>query len=246
VCAISAILATALGFQPNREAIAGTRPDPVPAQPETLVDAMGAPSAVVYAPAQTKPEARAITVMLHGMCDEPQWECPYFANATTPGGWLVCPRANVRCDGGGSTWSFDGRFSAAVESSVQRVKNEHPEEVDDTQGRTLIGFSLGALRAMDLAHEGGGKYPYVILIGAKVYPNAKKLRAAGVQRIVLAAGEHDMMKAHMLAQAKKLARQGFPAVFMSLGKVGHTFPKDMDARVARATAWLHGDDAALD
>ena len=62
---------------------------------------------------------------------------------------------------------------------------------------------------------------------------------------MLAAGDHDMMKWHMVGEAKKLARAGFPVAFMSMGKVGHTFPKDIDARMSRAIAWASGDDCSV-
>jgi predicted esterase len=183
--------------------------------------------------------------MLHGMCDEPQYECPYFASAVTDGSWLVCPRASLRCDGGGSIWPWQ-TFEQDIEASVTRVSASYPGELDTTRGRTLIGFSLGAIRGMDLAHSADGRYPSVVLIGAKIHPNAERLRRAGVERLLLAAGDHDMMKWHMAGEARRLVRQGFPAAFMSLGKIGHWFPKDFPERLARGLAWAHGDDAAFE
>ncbi|MBK7578710.1 MAG: hypothetical protein IPI67_00775 [Myxococcales bacterium] len=179
------------------------------------------------------------------MCDEPEWECPHFASSTTENGFLVCPRANLRCDGGGSIWSFDKRFGAAIEASIARAASEFPEHVAAGGARTLIGFSLGAIRAIDLANTGDGHWRSVIAIGAKVHPRASQLRQAGVQRVVLAAGEHDMMKWYMVGEAKKLARAGFPVAFMSMGKVGHTFPRDLEPRMKRAIAWANGDDSAF-
>ena len=80
---------------------------------------------------------------------------------------------------------------------------------------------------------------------AKIFPNGALLRKAGVKRIVLAAGERDMMKWQMVGQARRLARQKFPVAFMSMGPVGHWFPRDMDQRLRRALDWVHGDDAAF-
>lgn len=218
---------------------------PLPSGPLYLNDERGTPNVLAYPPRRATPAPRAPTVMLHGMCDEPEWECPHFASATNDRGFLICPRANLRCDGGGSIWSGDKRFEASIEASIARVAAEHPAHVDASAGRTLIGFSLGAIRAVELANDGGGKWRSVIAIGAKVHPRADRLRKAGVERIVLAAGDHDMMKWHMVGEAKRLARAGFPVAFMSMGKVGHTFPRDMEARMKRALAWTDGDDAAL-
>jgi predicted esterase len=212
----------------------------VPATPVTLSD--GKQSVVVHPPEQHA-APQPVTVMLHGMCDEPQNECPWFDSAATPDGWLVCPRAETRCQGGGSTWTSDP--GAAIETSLKLVAHDYPKAIEDAHDRTVIGFSLGGSRALSVAESGGGKYRYVIVIAAKVYPSAAKLRRAGVERIVLAAGDYDMTHAHLLAQAKKLARQGFPVAFMSMGKVGHTFPRDLPERMTRAMAWLHGDDTAF-
>jgi predicted esterase len=217
----------------------------LPSGPVYLSDGEGTPNVLAYPAKRASDAPRAPVVMLHGMCDEPEWECPHFASSTTAHGFLVCPRANLRCDGGGSIWSGDKRFEASIEASIARVAAEYPDHVDASAGRTLIGFSLGAIRAVELANRGGGRWRSVIAIGAKVHPNAKRLREAGVERIVLAAGDHDMMKWHMVGEARKLARAGFPVAFMSLGPVGHTFPRDLGTRMQRALAWAHGDNAAF-
>jgi predicted esterase len=214
----------------------------VPATPVVLTEADGKHSVVVHPP-EHRGAPQPVTVMLHGMCDEPQNECPWFDAPATPGGWLLCPRANRSCQGGGSTWSSDA--GRTVESSIGLVEHDYPGTVDAAHGRTVVGFSLGGSRALSLAEAGNGKYRYVIVIAAKVYPSADKLRQAGVERIVLAAGDYDMTHAHLVAQAKRLARQGFPVAFMSMGKVGHTFPRDLPERMTRAFAWLHGDDSGF-
>ncbi len=202
-------------------------------------------SGLLYAP---RPLAAAkkpvpVAVMLHGMCDEPQYECPYFVGATQTPRWLLCPRASMRCEGGGSIWSFRD-FQRTVEASVHHAKRLHPHSLDDSQ-RILIGFSLGAIRGIDVLHEGAGRYQGGILIGAKFYPSASQLRAAGVKRLVLMSGDYDMMKWHMVQQARKLAYQRYPVAFMSTGKIGHWFPRDFPTHLERAMAWIDGDDAAF-
>jgi predicted esterase len=229
-----------------RAAAAHVRRAPKPpasrARPKVARRADGRASALVVAP--VRPDARRVTVMLHGMCDEPENECPYFAGAVSANSWLVCPRARLRCEGGGSIWPWQ-TFDSDVEASVTELERDHPGQVDAARGRTLIGFSLGAIRGMDLAHAGAGRYRAVILIGAKIHPDPRRLRAAGVERLLLAAGDHDMMKAHMAREARRLERAGFPAAFMSLGPVGHWFPGDFSARLERAIGWTDGDDGAF-
>lgn len=197
---------------------------------------------VVYPPSDSQ-QSRSLVVMLHGMCGAPESECPAYANATRTSDWLLCPRAGLRCGGGGATWQSSG-LAESVESAIRRTAERRPE-LSTVEDRVLVGFSLGGIRGMDLAHQGQGKWQGVILIGAKVYPDPVKLRAAGVERVLLAAGDYDMMSPHMAAQARKLIRRGYPAAFMSLGKVGHRFPDHYEEYLSRALRWVKGEDNAF-
>ncbi len=260
VCALGAVGAAELVTTSSVEARQKTRVTEIPpekpkapkreAKPSfpksavELAEGKGKPGLVAFPPKQ-RTRAQPVTVFLHGMCDEPQNECPWVAGAATDGGWLVCPRATMRCQGGGSIWPFDGRFPKSVEGSVARLSAEYPGTVSE-KDRTLVGFSLGAIRAADLAQQPGNGFESAIFIGAKFELDASRLRKAGVQRVLLTSGERDMMKWRMVAQAKKLRRQGYPVAFMSLGKVGHWFPDDMEARMQTALRWVHGDDDAFE
>jgi predicted esterase len=159
-----------------------------------LEETEGQPGVVVY-PAKT-PGPHRVTVLLHGMCGEPQNACSHFAEQVTQSDHLVCPRASRRCDGGGSTWPQNG-FEPQIERAVSRALAALGQGVDETHGRTLIGYSLGAFRALELAQHGAGRYPRVMLIGAKILPSQKLLRENGVERLLLSAGEWDMMNRHM-------------------------------------------------
>jgi len=198
----------------------------------------GRPGVLAYPPQRTDRPAR-ITVMLHGMCDTPQRECPYFAGAVTKEQWLICPRADVACAHGGSMWGWRTRH-LVVESAIERVKEAFPGALEDQTGRTLVGFSLGAFAAVDIAHKGEGKWTYLVLLGAKVEPNAGLLERAGVSRVLLGSGDFDMMKWHMVEQSRRLQRAGLTSSFSSMGRVGHWFAPDMDGWTADALGWLYG------
>jgi predicted esterase len=199
------------------------------------------PAVLAFPPRKTG--RRPIAVMLHGMCDPPERECPYFANSVTEFAWLVCPRARLGCAGGGTMWDWVKKYET-VDSAVERMRQYDAATVDAEHDRILIGFSLGALAAMDIAHRARGQWPKLLLIGAEVYPNATLLKRAGVKRVLLASGERDMMRWHMTQQAERLNRQGVPARYMSLGPVGHWFAPDMDTWMRGALSWLQSDDAA--
>ena len=212
--------------------------------PVWLEETANEPAVLAFPPRATTGR-RPMVVMLHGMCDPPERECPYFANSVTEFAWLVCPRARLSCGGGGGTmWDWRKKYET-VDAAVDRVRAYDGASVDADRDRILIGFSLGALAAMDIAHRARGQWPKVLLIGAEVYPNASLLKRAGVQRVLLASGERDMMRWHMTQQAERLNRQGVAATYMSLGPVGHWFAPDMDNWMRSALAWLENDEAGV-
>lgn len=228
VCLSFALLAGLLVAKPARAAASFS-----------LDESEGQPGVVVY-PAQT-PGLHRVTVLLHGMCGEPANACSHFAEQVTASEHLICPRASRRCDGGGATWPQTG-FEPQIERAVSRALEALGalgQGVDETRGRTLIGYSLGAFRALELAQRGAGKYPRVMLIGAKILPSQKLLRKSGVERLLLSAGEWDMMNPHMRAETARLLRGGFTARFLGLGPVGHGFTPSLQNYLPAAFAWLN-------
>jgi predicted esterase len=208
------------------------------AQPITLAEGEAEPGVVVYPAVVAGP--RSVTVVLHGMCSEPANICRHFAREVTAAEHLVCPRAAQRCTGGGSSWPQRG-FVEQVEQAVQRAEAMLHGRVDGSAGRTLIGYSLGAFRALELAQRGAGKYPRVMLIGARVYPNPRLLRENGVERVLLSAGAWDMMHDHMRQQSQRLQRSGARARFLGLGPVGHSFTPSFADYLPEALRWLEAD-----
>ena len=206
-----------------------------------LDEAEGAPETIVLSPAEDG-GPRPVTLMLHGMCSAPQYECGAFADLAS-GSWLVCPRAPLPCPGtDGATWPWPYETSAAsLDAAVGRVAALHPDEVEPGDG-LLVGFSLGALAALDLAHHGDGRWRALVLVGADVYPDATALAQAGVLRVVMAAGEADMMFDPMQRAAAGLDAQGVPTRFVDLGAYGHEYPPDFAAKMDDAMRWVVAAD----
>lgn len=232
VCLLLALLAGLLLARPAR------------AEPFELAAAEGAAAAVVY-PARD-PGSHGIAVVLHGMCGEPRNTCRHFADQVGENEHLICPRASLRCTGGGASWPHVG-FSEPIEGSIQRAVaalSALGNEVDEARGRTLIGYSLGAFRALELAEHGAEKYPRVMLIGARIFPNAKRLRESGVEHLLLSAGTADMTHDHMQRESRRLARGGFAARFLDLGPVGHFFTPSFQEYLPQALLWLREGSAA--
>jgi predicted esterase len=206
------------------------------ARPFELPASDGAPGVVVY-PAEGD-GARRITVVLHGMCGHAQNICRIFASGATAGEHLICPRATAECEGGGASWPQKG-FAESIEQAVERAKLALGERVDESQGRTLIGYSLGAFRALELAQHGEGKYPRVMLVGARINPSFKLLHESGVERLLLGAGAWDMTFDHMRRESTRLSRAGLTTRFLALGPNGHAFsPRFGEDYLPEAWRWL--------
>lgn len=141
-------------------------------------------------------------------------------------------------------WGWKSRYRIVTEA-VDRIRTRYPGTIAETGPKTIIGFSLGAFAALDIVHSGDMEWDSVMLIGAKIMPDAKLLARAKIGRVLLASGDYDMMQQHMLGQSRLLARKGISATFKSMGPVGHWFAKDMDAWMCGAFAWLRPSNPAV-
>ncbi|HEX2672902.1 MAG TPA: hypothetical protein VHM25_18590 [Polyangiaceae bacterium] len=202
-----------------------------------LRESEDAPGVVIFRARGSGP--LPLTVVLHGMCGDAARTCRHFADAVTESAHLICPRASARCSGGGASFVEQG-LEESIESAVTRAKSVLGE-VDESHGRTLIGYSLGAFRALRIAQGAGGKYPRVMLIGAKILPDPRKLEQNGVERLLLCAGNWDMMHDHMQREAARVRGAGFATRFLDLGPMGHGLTANFDESLPRALSWLRGN-----
>jgi predicted esterase len=193
------------------------------------------PPDVVYPPDSVE-GAAPVTVFLHGMCDTPENECPYFRRSVGRRGWLVCPRAPNACGDGGSRWGSKGD-AALVEAAVERLTARYPGRVSD-RDRTIMGFSQGAFVAADILQRSAQPYRYAVLIAGRAPLEAARVVRGGALRVLLSAGDQDGSAVFMRSATRRLARGGVDAQFFSLGNVGHSFAADMDTWLESALAWL--------
>jgi predicted esterase len=196
---------------------------------------------VAYAPADTSAPRPAL-VFLHGMWASPEDSCEPFVRAAAPFGFLVCPRGNAPL-GDGTMWR--GSYVDAerqVRSALAGAEALAPGKLDRGGPGTILGYSNGAYFAVEVACAEPGRWPGLIVMSMKLELDAARLAAAGVKRVVLAAGDRDGARASMQALAERLNGRGIAARFMSLGPVGHEFPSDMASRMCAAVAWVRGAD----
>jgi predicted esterase len=199
---------------------------------------------VAYAPSDASTPRPAI-VFLHGMWAGPEDACPPLREAASRFGYLVCPRGNTPFDAG-VMWSGTAADAAGpVRAALDEVTRVAGGKLDRAAGGTLVGYSNGAYFAAELARAQPGRWPGLVLIGMKVDLDAERLRAAGVQRVVLVAGDQDEAKAPLQALAQQLDAGGVRARFASLGPGGHALPADMPARLCEAIAWVRQADGRV-
>jgi predicted esterase len=195
----------------------------------------------------TSPEREAgpapATVLLHGMCNDPHLTCDWFRPGELASSWQVCPSGPVACDQGFQWAGGPGSVARRIEQSLGRARAEYPGRI--AEGRAvLVGFSQGAFAAVELMRGGERGFVGLVLVGAKAVPRAADLRAAGVRRVGLAAGDLDGAAATMRRAAASLEREGLGARYLSLGRVGHVIPDATSGEIAALIEWAR--EAPLD
>jgi len=199
---------------------------------------------VAFAPEDVAAPRPAI-VFLHGMWASPEDSCAAFEPAAAPFGFLVCPRGNAPL-GDGKMWSGTYREAErAIHAAFDAADALAPGKLDRSGGGTLIGFSNGAYFAAEVAQAEGGRWTGLVLLSMKLDLDPRRLRSAGIARVVLGAGDRDGARESMRALADRLSAGGLETRWVSLGDVGHAFPPDMQARMADAVAWVRGGPAAV-
>jgi predicted esterase len=195
---------------------------------------------VAYPPADTSAPGAPI-VYLHGMWATPEDSCPLLAHAATARGFLVCPRGNSPSAPEGRMWTGTyATVAPSLHSALATASALSPGALDRQAPGTLVGYSNGAYFAAEIALHEPGRWTGLVLLSMRLDLEAEKLRAAGVHRVVLAAGDKDGASDSMRAQATRLSAAGLSARFMSLGDVGHELPvpPGIDTTLSEALAWV--------
>lgn len=189
---------------------------------------------IVITPGTIEP---TVVVYLHGMWASPEDSCSFFERAVADA-VLICPRGNAPAQSGGA---FRGTLlekrrslDAALDTARELVR---PRTIA-TAGGIAMGFSSGAAFALELALAEPGRWSGLVLMSMKLHIDPAKVRAAGVKRVALAAGELDGSRSSLMSNEKLLVSAGVEARFFSPGPVGHHFATDMEARMADVLAWV--------
>lgn len=189
-------------------------------------------------PPKPSVEAPVTVIYLHGIQGRPEHGCQWFEADVTEIGWLVCPAANQKHPNG--TFSWSGSASQKRETVARAEAAPAFDGTDAHEHKVIVGFSQGAYVALDLVRARLGRYRGLVLIGAEANVTRAELEAAGVSRLVLAAGRYDATFAPLERAATRLRKEGMAVRFIDLGTIGHSYvAKDRQA-LHDAIGWASG------
>lgn len=174
-----------------------------------------------------------IGVFLHGLCGHGMGYLQSFQHAAAAHGRWIAPHGDVAC-GSGPYRSWSGKTDRMHDQIVQGLARAGaPNELS---GVTLVGYSLGASRALVLARRRPEIYSTLILIAAPQMPTPDGL--SHVRAAVMMAGSRDRQDA-MKAGSRAFSRARIPSTYMVLPDAAHGEMGSASERVmAEALTWI--------
>ncbi|WP_437808174.1 alpha/beta hydrolase [Sorangium sp. So ce1078] len=235
------LVARRAGGDATRAALAAPPPSsalPWSSARQTLITDRGS-HVLLYPPPARPQQHTPRVILLHGMCGAPAPACDLWGEDSRDGHWLVCPAGNAGC-GAQYDWRGGGEEKAlAIDDALAAVDAAiDPALADPSDKAILMGFSRGAFVARDVAYVRPGRFRALVLMGASLSPDPARLRASGVERVVLAAGEYDAARPVMQRAARTLDAAGLPARYLSLGRIGHWLPPNVGEILAEALDFI--------
>jgi len=183
-------------------------------------------------------DAREVLLYLPGHCGDPFAGLRSFPGAARRVGTLLVVTGDKPCRDrpGRHSWSTDAaQIQARVDAAVAAASAQLERPLE-AQALTLMGYSLGALRAELLAGAFPARYPRVILGGGPRTPSPRSFSSS--QRVVTLAGQLDAQQP-MREGAAALARVGVPARFMLLPRARHgQYGPEGERVLGEAFSWL--------
>ena len=224
-------------------------PPPLKPQRELLPDgrktlvAEGGNGVEVYPPRDQGAKDAPLVVFLHATCMQPVDVCDFWNEGGREASFLVCPAGPSRC-AGEPDWAGTPKVKAsALDAALNVVDATFGPWIDRQRGDVLMGYSRGAFAARDILYEGTSRFRGLILLSASLSPEPAKLKAAGIRRAVMATGEMDGSRTTMLRAVDKLNAAGIPARFVSLGRIGHWLPQNLEGILREAIAWVEATES---
>ncbi|HEU5077497.1 MAG TPA: alpha/beta hydrolase [Polyangiaceae bacterium] len=199
-------------------------------------------SAVVVPPQGIR-APRAVVVALHGYGDRPDWQCGAWTGVTDAKVFVLCPRgiALPNPPGNfsyGSLLDTEREVLGALAALEQRfsgyVGTEH----------VLVGYSLGASRAAQLAARNPKRFPRVALIeggsGEWSRGASRSFQQGGGERVLLVCSQAGC-EGRLRALGRQSQGPNTEVRVEYLGPLGHTMGPKVTAKLKEPWRWLAAD-----
>lgn len=224
--------------RPRARARAGARP-PLGEMP---IRGFG-PSSYV-APTGPQKGARPVLVLLHGSYDGRAAECRAWARVGARHGWLLCPAGRHRPDEPKDvdrwTWGKVAHLLIEVRRGLAALEKRYPGRVDHRR-LTLVGFSLGALLAPEVAYFGWGLFPRLVLVEGVFRLRGKwsrRLHRRGVRRVAYVCGEKTHCQVQVPKRKQYLTRAGIAVRSFVIPGAGHGYGDRFDPVAEQILTWV--------
>ncbi len=185
------------------------------------------------------PDDARVLVYLHGRCGDPLAGIRAFADEASERGTLVSVQADLPCPErkGRRRWSGDvARAAARVEAAIAAVAAARGRPLASS-GRTIIGYSEGALRAESIAKRLPLVYPRAVLLASPRAPRGDSFTRGS--RVALVVGQLDV-QAEMRAGDAHLAQAGVDHHLFTLPGARHgTYGTDGRRAMREVLGWLY-------
>jgi predicted esterase len=182
---------------------------------------------------------RGLLITLHGAAWRPEEFAAHWRGAAEAGMVVGVPGSSQLTSSEGAGWTDEKLAAEEVAAHVERLQADHDIRPDRT---VLGGFSQGGRVALRTALAGE---PFAVagfvLAGPAVRPEhvqewsgaAASAAARGVRGAFIV-GERDPVREPVEALNAELTAQGLACTLEIVPGLGHSFPQDFDARLARA------------
>jgi predicted esterase len=198
-----------------------------------------------YVPPRAKGGKKPVLVWLHGRGGNPESDCRKWAKVTADLGWLLCPSGPENRGGGGRGWNNSWPSAKqAVDAAVEAFHEKFGEKIQ-RKDHILIGFSEGALAAMNIGVREPERFSrWLILAANDVYWGAEglgELRKSKkkFKKIYLLTGEKDMVVENTRRVYEHIQQEQIKVRIWTPEDIGHEVPGDrMRTFYRRPLRWL--------
>ncbi len=211
-----------------------------------VLDVPGAPHAFYYEPSGPgRHGLKPVLMYLHARSGDPAGDCRRWAGVARRLGWVVCPSGPE--DRGGGSRGWNNSWPAGhniVMATLAALRTKYGRRVQ-LRGNTIIGFSEGALVAMNVGVREPGAFSRWLILAANTdywgVEGREKLNAnrGAIRRVYLITGQQDgvydstLQVRDWLQSARVATRVSTPS------DMGHELALDSKPAMYRAAlVWL--------